>query len=172
MRILKLNLLSRVQKGGISPFFQIPPTWLFQFAELPTHSKFITLACLSLLKVFMRIVERFHFSSTVEWTSSVKIMTAGALGFSFPFNGMRLLVLICFYVLKSCVQIGITERETNCSLGIILWDLQPAWQGNAIRWVLPHLKAIIPRICSICVPWSGRDTTENGKMDGRLGWTP
>lgn len=172
MRILKLNLLSRVQKGGISPFFQIPPTWLFQFAELPTHSKFITLACLSLLKVFMRIVERFHFSSAVEWTSSVKIMTAGALGFSFPFNGMRLLVLICFYVLKSCVQIGITERETNCSLGIILWDLQPAWQGNAIRWVLPHLKAIIPRICSICVPWSGRDTTENGKMDGRLGWTP
>lgn len=112
-------------KRGISPFFSNSPSVAVPVCWSYPPSKFITPACLSLLKVFMRIVEMFHFCSAVEWKSSVKIMTAGALGFSFPFNGMRLLVLICFHVLQWFLYSNWHYwEEDNCSLGIS--SLRPA----------------------------------------------
>lgn len=95
-----------------SPNVAVPVCWFYP------PSKSITLACLSLLKVFMRIVERFHFISTVEGKSSTKIMTAGALGFSLPFNEVRLLVLICFHVLKPLLCSNWHPWEGDCSVGI------------------------------------------------------
>lgn len=96
-----------------SPNVAVPVCWSYP------PSKFITLACLCLLKVFMRIVERFHFCSTVEGKSSVKIVTPGALGFSFPFNGMRLLFLVCLHVLKWLLYSNCHYwEEDDCRLAI------------------------------------------------------
>lgn len=108
----------KVKKGGISPFSNSPNVVVPVCWSYPPR-KFITLPCFSLLKVFMRIVERFYFISTVEGKSSVKIMTAGILGFSLPFNGVRLLLLILFHGLKRllCSYWHPWEGD-NCSLGI------------------------------------------------------
>lgn len=96
-----------------SPNVAVPVCWSYP------PSKFTTLASLSLLKVFMRIAEGFHFCSTVQWESSVKIMTPGALGFSFPFNGMRFLFLVCLHVLKWLLNPSCHYwEEDDCSAGI------------------------------------------------------
>lgn len=104
---MESDLFSKSPNGAVPVCWSCPPR------------KSITLACLSVLKVFMRIVERFHFCSTVEWKSSVKIMMPEALGFSFPFNGMTLLFLVCPHVLKWLLNSNCYYwEEDDCSLSI------------------------------------------------------
>lgn len=103
-----------------APFFKFIPMWLFQFADL-THpaSSLLWLVSLpwkfswELLKGFISVSlwsENQVSRSWQPWFS---------LGLSFPFKGMRLLVLICFHGLRQllCSNWHCSQGD-NCSLGI------------------------------------------------------
>lgn len=102
-----------------APFFKFPRRGCSSFLILPTqqvHYSGLPPSPESFHEDYWKVSFLFHCGMKIKCQDHD---SWGALGFSFPFNGMRLLVLICFHALKQQLNSNWHYWEgDNCSLGI------------------------------------------------------